>query len=49
VKADLHKPLEYAFVLSTLLAYRMVVWVRPKFKPKKNAPLAVHSVKASEG
>jgi len=26
VKADLHKPLEYAFVLSILLLYRVVMW-----------------------
>ena len=27
VKADLHKPLEYAFALSVLLLYRIVMWV----------------------
>jgi methionine sulfoxide reductase heme-binding subunit len=32
VKADLRKPLEYAFVLGALLAYRIFVWInsRPK-------------------
>jgi sulfoxide reductase heme-binding subunit YedZ len=39
VKADLNKPLEYAFVLSLLLGYRVVVWMVPKFKVKK--PVAV--------
>jgi sulfoxide reductase heme-binding subunit YedZ len=29
VRADLHKPLEYAFVLSLLLGYRMVIWLLP--------------------
>jgi sulfoxide reductase heme-binding subunit YedZ len=27
VKADLHKPLEYAFALSVLLLYRVVMWM----------------------
>jgi methionine sulfoxide reductase heme-binding subunit len=39
VKADLHKPLEYAFVLSLLLGYRLIVWARPKLNAKK--PVAV--------
>jgi methionine sulfoxide reductase heme-binding subunit len=30
VKADIHKPLEYAFVLALLLGYRVIVWLRPK-------------------
>jgi len=30
VKADIRKPREYAVVLGTLLAYRLVVWARPK-------------------
>jgi methionine sulfoxide reductase heme-binding subunit len=29
VKADIHKPLEYGGVLAVLLAYRVVVWLRP--------------------
>jgi sulfoxide reductase heme-binding subunit YedZ len=29
VKADIHKPLEYAACLAALLAYRVVVWLRP--------------------
>jgi len=35
VKADVRKPLEYAFVLVLLLSYRAVVWVLPKIQPKK--------------
>jgi len=34
VKADLRKPLEYAFVLSLLLLYRIVMWV---VETRKNA------------
>jgi sulfoxide reductase heme-binding subunit YedZ len=34
VKADLHKPLEYAFALGILLLYRIVMWVSEK---RKNA------------
>lgn len=29
VKADLHKPLEYAAVLAVLMLYRIVMWLRP--------------------
>jgi len=49
VKADLHKPLEYAFVLSLLLGYRVVAWLKPKSQPKKPAPVAVRDVEASQG
>jgi methionine sulfoxide reductase heme-binding subunit len=30
VKADIHKPQQYAVVLTLLLGYRMIVWLRPK-------------------
>lgn len=30
VKADIHKPLEYAVVLGVLLGYRVVIWAMPK-------------------
>jgi sulfoxide reductase heme-binding subunit YedZ len=30
VKADIHKPVEYAVVLGVLLGYRVVVWAMPK-------------------
>ena len=49
VKADLHKPLEYAFVLSVLLAYRLIVWMRPKLEAKKPAPVAVPRADPSQG
>jgi methionine sulfoxide reductase heme-binding subunit len=32
VKADLHKPLEYASVLAVLLLYRVIAWLIPKMK-----------------
>jgi sulfoxide reductase heme-binding subunit YedZ len=32
VKADTRKPLEYASILTALLAYRLVVWVLPKLR-----------------
>jgi methionine sulfoxide reductase heme-binding subunit len=41
VKADLTKPLEYAYVLGTLLAYRIAVWAVPKFKNRNHKPAAV--------
>jgi methionine sulfoxide reductase heme-binding subunit len=39
VKSDLHKPLEYAFLLGVLLAYRLIVWASPKFRAKRAPPL----------
>ncbi len=47
VKADLHKPLEYAFVLSLLLGYRAVTWLRPKSSPAKPRPVQVRDIEAS--
>jgi methionine sulfoxide reductase heme-binding subunit len=41
VKADLRKPLQYAFVLGVLLLYRVVVWVseaRRKMTPAARTP-----------
>ncbi|MGC2474658.1 MAG: protein-methionine-sulfoxide reductase heme-binding subunit MsrQ [Candidatus Sulfotelmatobacter sp.] len=43
VKADLKKPLEYAFVLGLLLLYRVVVWVIAKVKVDRVARAAVQS------
>ena len=40
VKADIHKPLEYAVLLSVLLGYRIVLWVLPKFRVNRNATVA---------
>ena len=48
VKADLRKPLQYAFVFSVLLIYRIVAWLR---EARKNAtPVAVQgrSAEATE-
>jgi sulfoxide reductase heme-binding subunit YedZ len=39
VKADVRKPLEYAFVLSLLLGYRLCIWAWPKLRAKKTLPL----------
>ena len=40
VKADLRKPIEYGFVLSVLLLYRVAVWVSEKRKvPAISAPV----------
>jgi sulfoxide reductase heme-binding subunit YedZ len=49
VKSDLHKPLEYAFVLGVLLAYRVIVWAAPRFRAKRAPTLPVRGVKPSEG
>ena len=38
VKADISKPLQYIFVLAVLLAYRIIVWMMPKFGSGKTAP-----------
>src|SRR6266446_7171418 len=40
VKADIRKPLQYAFVLGILLTYRLVVWALPKIRAKKTAGLS---------
>ncbi len=49
VKADLHKPLEYAFVLSLLLGYRTVTWLVPKSQPKKPRTAPARDIEASQG
>ncbi len=43
VKADLKKPLEYAFVLGLLLLYRVVAWVIAKVKVDRVGRAAVQS------
>ena len=40
VKADLKKPLEYAFVLGVLLAYRMFSWIRERAMPARHAAVS---------
>jgi sulfoxide reductase heme-binding subunit YedZ len=37
VKADIRKPRDYAIVLSVLLGYRIVVWMKPKFAARSSA------------
>src|SRR5216684_1084853 len=46
VKADLHKPLEYALVLGTLLLYRVVAWAGSRTKA---GPAPVVRARTSEG
>jgi sulfoxide reductase heme-binding subunit YedZ len=46
VKADLRKPLQYAFVLAILLGYRLVVWLAPA--ARKSVPIASGPAKVSE-
>jgi len=41
VKADVRKPLEYAFVLSLLLGYRLWAWGWPRLQAKKKAATLV--------
>ena len=48
VKADIHKPAEYAMVLSLLLGYRLVEWVVPRFS-SKDAPLRTAELETSRG
>jgi methionine sulfoxide reductase heme-binding subunit len=45
VKADLRKPLEYAFALSVLLLYRVVMWVAEK---RKNAAVSARPRTSAE-
>ena len=49
VKADLRKPLRYAFVLGILLGYRVVVWLVAKVKPGKQTPVGAQEVEVSKG
>lgn len=35
VKADITRPLQYGVILAVLLAYRLVVWLKPKAGPGK--------------
>ncbi len=40
VKADIRKPLQYAFVLAVLLGYRVVVWALPKSAKRSQTRVA---------
>ncbi len=48
VKADIRKPLQYAFVLGLLLGYRVLAWMLPKLTAKRTASLP-GQVEVSEG
>lgn len=48
VKADKRKPLEYAFVLALLLAYRAVIWGIPKLQDRKTKSLSPPRIEVSE-
>lgn len=47
VKADLKKPLEYAFVLALLVAYRVVLWLGSKTGSRANTQLADPELRAT--
>lgn len=49
VKADKHKPLEYAGVLALLLGYRIAVWAAPKLAAKKAASVRGQRAEVPEG
>jgi sulfoxide reductase heme-binding subunit YedZ len=38
VKADIQKPLEYGAILTVLLAYRILEWVLPKLRARRDQP-----------
>lgn len=48
VKADVRKPLEYGFVLSLLLGYRLWGWGWPRLRANKNAATLVPRAEVSE-
>ena len=47
VKADIHKPLEYAVVLGVLLGYRIVLWMIPRFTSRKVPPVGASGLEPS--
>jgi methionine sulfoxide reductase heme-binding subunit len=49
VKADLTKPLEFAYVLGALLLYRVVVWGIPRFRTKRETRLPVAEMETPRG
>lgn len=49
VKADLRKPLQYAFVLAVLLLYRVVVWLLETRKKITPAAMNRRSAEVTEG
>jgi len=49
VKADLRKPLQYAFVLTVLLLYRVVVWLLETRKKITPAAMSRRSAEVTQG
>ncbi len=49
VKADIHKPLEHAAILTVLLGYRIAVWAGPKLAARNAKPLRETRVEVPEG
>jgi methionine sulfoxide reductase heme-binding subunit len=49
VKADIHKPLEYAAILAVLLGYRIAVWAGPKLAASKAKSIREPRVEVPEG
>jgi len=48
VKADIHKPLEYACVLAPLLGYRVIVWLAPRLKREHAGGLQARQLNTPE-
>jgi sulfoxide reductase heme-binding subunit YedZ len=48
VKADVSKPAEYAFVLSLLLGYRLVVWLLRRTTERKSQSLSARRAEVTE-
>ncbi len=49
VKADIHKPLEYAAILTVLLGYRIAVWAGPKLAARNAKSIREPRVEVPEG
>jgi sulfoxide reductase heme-binding subunit YedZ len=49
VKADIRKPLQYAFVLSLLLGYRLLTWRLQTNRTRTASSIPVRSAEVSEG
>jgi methionine sulfoxide reductase heme-binding subunit len=48
VKADISKPAQYAFILSLLLGYRLVVWFVRRSAQRKSASISARSAEVTE-
>jgi len=48
VKADIHKPLQYAVVVGILLSYRIVVWIVPRLSIQKAPPVRTSGLETSK-